>query len=209
MWHGFCRDLNSPFSVQRLALVLLYHPDSLNTNLTFILQQLFLHFQVWEHLKQLDTAIPRAKIRVITVIMPRNRERGRGQSQLRSGSSLGNFSPTTQTRNQGFFEKNLPTGLNFQRATKTPTSNVATKNHMAHGFPHWAAGCWTEWNALSFADIEAGVAVSHTRERKDPSDVQCFDGIPSCFHNLDRSEAYKKLISWSPNSTNSESHTVQ
>ena len=99
--------------------------------------------------------IPRAKIRVITVIMPRNRERGRGQSQLRSGSSLGIFPPKTQTRNQGFFEKNLPTGLNSQRATKTPTSNVATKNDMDHGFPHWAAGCWTEWNALSFADIEA------------------------------------------------------
>ena len=54
------------FVEARLSSKVVIPPDSLNTNSTVILHQLFLDFQVWKHTKRLDVIIPRAKIKVIT-----------------------------------------------------------------------------------------------------------------------------------------------
>ena len=54
------------FVEARLSSKVVIPPDSLNTNSTVILHQLFLDFQVWKHMKRLDSLSFQAKIKVRT-----------------------------------------------------------------------------------------------------------------------------------------------
>ena len=111
---------------------------------------------------------------------PRNLQRGRGQSQLRSGSSLGKherqrFKPKPKPKTE-FFRRP------YHQGGKLPTCYLRERLATAKS---WIKMTWHGFKLLSQAAELSEMlwvlrtlkllAVSHKREQKDPSRVQCFD----------------------------------